>query len=288
MTEPTAAPAAEPTGQASATPVQGATATAPVATPGQGTPQGSPVPGQAAPSAPATAATQEPAFFDPKDLDPALIPAYRQMQGTFTRRMQEISGDRDLLQQAKTFMADPVTGLQQMAAQYGFRLTRAEAAAAVAQQGGAPQQWDPRSGEAPPDWETLLTVAQNRARESLMQEFSPLIQNVHRLQSQSVEQQLTSIDPEWKTYEPKMRELLKETPTLGNNLQRLYNLALLEEGVYEGRALKTAQDRLRASASAARVGGPSTTTSQPAAKKVDSFQDAVEEARRQLASGATR
>lgn len=287
MTEPTAAPAAEPIVQASATPASGITAPATVATQGQGQPQGSSTTGQAAPIAPAAAVPAEPTFFDPKDLDPSLLPAYRNMQGTFTRKMQEISGDKDLLQQARAFVADPVTGLQQLAAQHGFTLTRAQAQAVAAGQ-GQPTGWDPRSGESPPDWETLLTVAQSRMRESLMQELSPLMQNVHRLQSQSVEQQLTAIDPEWKTYEPKMRELLKETPTLGNNLQRLYNLALLEEGVYEGRALKTAQQRLAASASAARVGGLSTTTSQPAAKKVNSFQDAVEEARRQLSSGATR
>lgn len=287
MTEPTAAPAAEPAGQASATPVAGTTAPAPVATQGQGQPQGSPAPGQAAPVAPAAAAPAEPTFFDPKDLNPDLLPAYRHMQGTFTRKMQEISGDRDLLQQARAFMADPVTGLQQLAAQHGFTLTRAQAQAVAADQ-GQPAGWDPRSGESPPDWETLLSVAESRSRERLMQEFGPVVQNVHRLQAQSVEQQLNSIDPEWKTYEPKMRDLLKETPSLGNNIQRLYNLALLEEGVFESRAVKIAQDRLRASASAARVGGTSTTTSQPAPKKVNSFDDAVEEARRQLASGSKR
>lgn len=291
MTEPTAAPAPAPSGPAAAPPATAGTSVAapPSAPTGQGTPQGSPVPGQAEPQAPAAAAPPEPSFFDPKELDPALMPAYKQMQGRWTKAMQDIAGKRDLLQQAESFMADPVTGLQNLAAQHGFILTRAQAAQQLAQQGGGPpQQWDPRSGEQPPDWETVLSVAETRARERILKEFGPVIQNVQKLQSESVEQQLNAIDENWKLYEPKMREILKEAPQLSGNIKRLYNLALLEEGVIESRAVKAAQDRMRASADAARVGGRSTTTSQPAPKAINSFDDAVEEARRQLASGAKR
>ena len=288
--DPNAAPASEPTGQASATPAAaGTTATAPAATTGQGTSTAPTATGQAVPTAPAAVAPPEPLFFDPRDLDPVLMPAYKQMQGRFTKAMQEMSSDRDLLQQAKAFTADPVTGLQRLAAQHGFILTRAQAETQLQQAGGGgPPQWDPRSGEQPPDWDTVLSAAESRARERLMREFGPVIQNVQRLQSESVEQRLNSIDTNWKTYEPTMRDILKQHPSLSSDLQMLYDLALVRDGVYESRAVRAAQDKLRSSVDAARVGGRSTTTSQPAPKAINSFDDAVEEARRQLASGAKR
>ena len=291
MTDPNAAPVSAPSGQVAAPPAAvGTSAATPTATPtGQGTSTAPTATGQAVPTAPAAAVPPEPSFFDPKDLDPALMPAYKQMQGRFTKAMQDISGKRDLLQQAETFMADPVTGLQNLAAQHGFTLTRAQAAAQLQQAGGGgPPQWDPRSGEQPPDWDTVLSAAESRARERLMREFGPVIQNVQRLQSESVEQRLNSIDTNWKTYEPTMRDILKQHPSLSGDIQTLYDLALVRDGVFESRAVRAAQDKMRASADAARVGGRSTTTSQPAPKAVSSFDDAVEEARRQLASGAKR
>lgn len=286
MADQNTAPTAEPIGQAGAAPAAaGTTAPAPVATSGQGTVAAPTGTGQAATDAPAA---EEPTFFDPKTLDPALQPAYQQMRGAFTKKMQELGTFKEKVAAYDAFMADPVTNLQNLAGQYGFRLTRAEAQAALQQQGGAPSEWDPRSGADPPNWETVLSIAEKRAEERLLQKLGPVVQNVQNLQKQSVEAQLDSIDPEWRQYEPAMRTLLKENPALGNNIKRLYNLALLEEGVYESRALQAAQRRMQDSASAARVAGKSTTTSQPAPIQVKSFDDAVKEAKRQLASGGNR
>lgn len=283
MTDQVTAPDPMTTGQAGATPAAaGTTAPAPGSPEGQGTGTDPTAGGQAAAQAPPA----EPTFFDPKTLDPALLPAYKQMQGTFTKKLQELGSYREKVTAYDQFMADPVTNLQNLAAQYGMSLSRREAAAAINQQSGHAQEWDGQSD--PPSWQAVLDRAKTMAREELLKEFGPVVQNVRQLQAKSVEQQLETIDPEWRTYEPKMRELLKDDPALGNNIKRLYSLALLEEGVFEARAIRQAQERMNASASAARVGTKSTTTSQPAPKKVNDFNDAVAEAKRILASGTKR
>ena len=285
--DPNAAPALEPTGQASAAPTAaGTTAPAPGATTGQGTVQGSPTAGQAASPAPA-AAVSEPSFFDPKDLDPALQPAYKQMQATFTRKMQELGNFRDKATAYDRFQTDKdfqIQVIQETAKAHGYSLTRAQAAAAADAQAG-PEDWDTNP---PASWKTVVDTVEKRTRESVLRELAPILGNVRDLQTKSVEQQLASIDPEWKTYEPTMRDILRQHPSLSGDIGTLYNMALVRDGVFEARAVKQAQDRLRSSADAARVGGRSTTTSQPAPKNIGNFDDAVEEARRQLASGAKK
>jgi hypothetical protein len=203
------------------------------------------------------------------------------MHAAFTKRMQGISTDRDLLDQAKRFMADPITGMQQMAQQYGYRLTRAEAAAAVAQQ-GQPAQWDPRSGEAPPDWDTVLSAAETRAEQRLMQKFGPIIENVQKLQATHIEKQLDDLDPQWRAHEDAMKESMRKHPTLVNDVNMLYRMSVPPE-VLEARATQAALSRINKTTQSARVSGTSTTRGTVAApREVKTFADAVEAAKEQL------
>jgi len=52
------------------------------------------------------------------------------MQAAFTKKMQGLSGDRQKIEAYNQFMQDPIGQMQQVAKQYGYSLTRAEAAAA--------------------------------------------------------------------------------------------------------------------------------------------------------------
>ena len=259
---------------------EGTTQAAPVADQGQAPAQGSSAQdGQAAPAAPPAQPFDE--NFDPKTLPPELQAGYKQMHGAFTKRMQAMSQDRELLDQAKRFVADPITGMQQMARQYGYQLTRPEAAAALAQQ-QAPQQWDPRSGEAPPDWDTVLSAAEKRAEERLMQRFGPVIENVQKLQAKNIESQLDSLDPQWRVHEDAMRDNLKAHPTLVNDVATLYRLSVPQD-VVEARATQAALNRMQKTTASARVSGTSSARSaSPAPREVKTFADAVEAAREQL------
>ncbi len=259
---------------------EGTTQAAPTTTEGQATAaEGSSGEGQAAVVAPAPQPFEE--NFDPKTLPPELQGGYKQMHAAFTKRMQGISQDRDLLDQAKRFMADPITGMQQMAQQYGYRLTRAEAAAAVAAQ-GAPPQWDPRSGESPPDWDTVLSAAEARAEAKLMQRFGPVIENVQKMQSQNIEKQLDELDPQWRSYEDTMKTNMQQHPTLVKDVRLLYRMSVPEE-VIEARATQAALSRLNKTTQSARVSGTSTARGTVAAtREVKTFADAVEAAKEQL------
>lgn len=279
MADQIPAPAPGTDGQAAAPADPATSAAAPNANDGQGAATGSSADGQAVQAAPTPQPFEE--NFDPKTLPPELQAGYKQMHSAFTKRMQGISQDRDLLEQAKQFLADPITGMQRMAQQYGYRLTRAEAAAAVAQQNGQ-QPWDPRSGEAPPDWDTVMATAEQRAEAKLMQKFGPIIENVQRLQAATIEKQLDELDPQWRSYEDAMRDNLRDHPTLVKDVRKLYALSVPPE-VIEARATQAALSRINRTTQSARVSGTSTARGTVAApREVKTFADAVEAAKEQL------
>jgi len=281
MADQNTAPVPGTDGQAAAPADTTATSTAaPTAKDGQGAETGSSDAGQAAAAAPAPQLFEE--NFDPKTLPPELQVGYKQMHSAFTKRMQGISQDRDLLDQAKKFMADPITGMQQMAQQYGYRLTRAEAAAAVAAGQGQPSQWDPASGQDPPDWNTLLSTAESRAEQRIMQKFGPIIENVQKLQATSIEKQLDDLDPQWRTHEDAMKTNMQNHPTLVKDVNLLYRMSVPPE-VLEARATQAALARLQKNTNSARVSGTSTArATSPAPREVKTFADAVEAAKEQL------
>lgn len=280
MADPTSAPDPGTSGQVAPAPADaGTTTAAPTPTDGQGATPASSATGQAAPAAPTA---QEETFFDPKTLPPELQVPYKQMHAAFTKKMQGLSGDRDLLQQAKAFLADPITGMQAMAKQHGYTLTRAEAGAALAnQQGGdLPQDWTPQN------WGEVLQKAahlgKQQAVDEIMRQLSPLVGNVQKMQANTIERQLDDIDPQWRTHEDAMIENMRAHPTLANDPAKLYRLSV-PESVIEERATAAALARLNRSTSAARASGPSgTRASAPAPREVKSFADAVDAAREQL------
>jgi hypothetical protein len=259
---------------------EGTPAAVPVTTEGHApAAEGSSETGHPATTGPGT--QQEEAFFDRSKVPPELLPAYKEMQSAWTKRMMGLSQDKELLDQAKAFIRDPITGMQQLARQHGYILTRAEAAAAVANQ-NQPQPWDPESGQDPPDWKTLMSTAEARAEQRIMQKFGPIIENVQKLQATSIEKQLDDLDPQWRTYEDAMRENLRDHPTLVKDINKLYRLSVPAE-VIEARATQAALNRLSKNANSARVSGTSSARGTVAApREVKTFADAVEAAKEQL------
>ena len=164
---------------------------------------------------------------------------------------------------------------QQLAAQQGFQLTRAQAAGVAAQQGATPQQWEPQT------WDEVLSKAEERAEARLMQKLAPIIGNVQQMTAKNIEAQLDGIDPEWRSYENVMKDTLREHPTLVNDVRKLYRLSVPED-VIESRATQSALSRLTKKTDAAKASGTSTVRSAPAAPEIKSFDDAVAFAKAQL------
>ena len=262
-------------------PAEGAvTAQAPAPASGSGEPGQTQSTGQAAGT---PTGTEEVPFFDinllPSDQREALMPAYKQMQGAFTRKTQEISTSRQKIQEYDQFMSDPVGNMQRMAAQMGYSLSRAQAREQLNQQAGTGEDWQPNT------WQEVLSRAKDMARQEIMQELQPVLSNVQSMRASSIEEQLDSIDSNWRVYEDEMRKNLQMAPALVNDPVKLYKLSIPDE-VLEARATQKALTRFNDKSKAATVGGKTETSKGiPADEKVTDFASAAAKAQRIISEG---
>jgi hypothetical protein len=217
-------------------------------------------------------------FFDPSKLPDELKVAYKQMQAAYTRKTQDIAKQRQKIEAYDQATRDPIGTMQQWAAQYGMQLTRAEARQAIQQQQEQSQaeEWQPKT------WDDVLNRAKSMAKEEIMREMAPVMQNVQKMQATSIEKQLADIDPNWRVYEDDMRQTLQRHPTLVGDVSMLYRLSVPEEH-YTSKAVQQALAKFQSKANQAAVGTKTQTPrSAPAPRKVGSFQEAVDEAKRML------
>lgn len=272
-------------GQAAPTPSEGTPGTAPEVNAGQAFAPTESGQGQVQPAAPVT--PDEPTFFDPTKLSEELKPAYKMMQSAFTKKMQGLSGEKQKIEAYNAFMADPIGQMQNVAKQYGYSLTRAEAAAAINQGQQAPgqQQWEPQS------WEEVIAKTKAETRDEILRELQPLIGNVQKQTAQTIERQLAEIDPGWATYQDEMRENLQQYPQLVNDVGKLYKISVPDE-VLHSRAVQEALTKFQSKTGQAKVSGSSKTShSEPAMpdlskmKSGDAFNAAVEMAKKMISKG---
>jgi hypothetical protein len=226
--------------------------------------------GQAQTTGNGSGAVAEESFLDPRAIEgkPELLAAYKQMQGEFTRRNQKFSARAQDLQLVDRFRADPMGTLHQIAQQYGARIL----------QGGAEPQkedWNPQS------WDD---VKKHFFEEFKKEHLNPLVGEVRTLKKQGVEQHLDSKFPDWRTYEDAMMEKLQAHPSLVNDPDSLYRLAV-PSNVWEARATQAAMARIKGATESAQVSGGTTakqTSSEPTGAL--SFNQAIEVAKKRLAS----
>ncbi len=226
---------------------------------------------------------EETTFFDPKDLDPSLVPAYKNMQKAFTQRMQEAAKHKHKVEAYDSFEKDPVGTMQAMAQRMGFQLTRAEAARQIRDQQQPDQQgqqaWEPKS------WDEVLNRAKDMAKRELFQEMGPMVNEVKNLRKSNLEAFLDSNAPDWREHEDSMMENLKAHPTLVNDPVKLYRVSLPPE-VLEGRAMQKALKKMEEKVKGAQIGGGSSTTRKAPLGLPDkalSFDEAVKFAKAKLA-----
>lgn len=232
--------------------------------------------GQVAQAAPQA---EEPTFFDPNALDPSLLPAYKQMQGAFTKKMQALSEEAKTnaqkIQAFDGFMRDPVGEIQRLGQQYGLRITRAEAQAIQDQQNN--QDWQPNT------WGDVMS----RAKAEVLQELSPYLQSLQQetvqMKSQTIERQLDQIDPQWRVYEDAMVANMQAHPTLAKDVKMLYRLSVPED-VFMAKATQEAMRKMQEKGKAAQVSGKSETSkARPAPRQPKTIAEAAEIAKQQLA-----
>ena len=246
--------------------------------------EGQPKDGESGTTESGTQQTQtEETFFDPQDLEgkPELQAAYKSMQRTFSKKMENIKGDRQKIEAYNAFMSDPVSQLQAMSKQYGYKLSKADAQTIVNQD---EQKFDPQS------WEDVFSVAEKRAYDKVLKDLRPMLGEVQQMKKTNLEGYLDNNVPDWRQYEDEMMDTLREHPTLVKDPIKLYKLSLPPE-VLESRATQKALKKLQEKAESSQIGGKSTTTKKAPTgypDKAMSFDDAVKFAQQKMAEEGIR
>jgi hypothetical protein len=277
--------ATAPTGQVTATPAPGPTSdvTPPASQGKQGQTATTGKPAQT--TGTDSTKVDEPTFFDPKSVKPELVPAYKDMQRAFQKKMEAISKDRQKIDAFNAFERDPVGSLQSMAQRMGFSLSRADAQA-MAQQGQQhqDQNWEPKT------WQEVVekigNAATQQARENVLRELSPYLGQIQEMRKVNVEKILDDAAPDWRQYEDDMKGNLSKHPSLVNDPVMLYRMSVPPE-VLEGRAAQSVLKRMEDKVKGSQTAGTSTTTKTQVpdfGDKALSFNEAVKAAKASLAS----
>ena len=219
-------------------------------------------------TAEASSGSPEESFFDPTTLSPELLPAYKQMQGHFTKSMQSLKSQKDKIAAYDAFQTNPQATLQQLAGQYGLTVQQA---ADVVKNEFDPQGWDDVT---------------NHVKKQLLQELQPMFKEVQSVKRNSIEQTLDATIPEWREYETEMNQMLSRHPTMADDPVALAKM-VIPESVQQGKAMQQAMRKLEAKGKAASV---STGTQTPKGTdplkppKNASFNECYEWARKKVAA----
>jgi hypothetical protein len=220
-----------------------------------------------------TAPVVEDSFFDPKSIEgkPELQSAYKQMQSAWTKKMQSVSANKHKLDAYDRFEKDPHGTLKAYAKQLGIEIP------------------DPQKQEFKPEtWDDVIKKTEESARERVLKELEPVISQVRDIKRQSIENQLSSIDPQWQLYEDQMSENLQRHPSLVSDPATLYRISVPPE-VQEQRVMKKALETLNGKKETTPSGG-SKTPKEPSTKPSGplNWEQAVEAAKADLASRGIR
>jgi hypothetical protein len=196
-----------------------------------------------------TAPVAEDSFFDPKEIigTPA-EKAYKQMQANYTKKMQSLSANKHKLDAYDRFEKDPHGTLKAYAKQLGIEISEPK------KQEFQPQTWDEVTEKSKAD-----------AKAEVLQELKPYLDQVREIKKQSIEKQLSDIDPQWQLYEDSMSENLQKHPSLVGDPAMLYRMSVPPE-VQEQRAYKKALESINGKKETTPSGGsmtPKTPSTQP-------------------------
>ena len=222
----------------------------------------------------------------PDEVKGQVVALQKELLGNYTKKTQAIAEARKKIEAYDAFNADPVASIENFAKQFGYELKRPGQAA---QQGGKTNNqdgWNPDAGD-PNNWNEVSGYIQKTVLDAVMQKLggtlNPLVEQFQATKKQSIEHELTEIDPSWAKYEDAMKNTLQKHPSLAADPAGLYRLSVPQE-VLESRATQRALERMEAKTRGSAVGGQSNknpkTTEMPTGAV--SFQDAIKIARQKI------
>ncbi len=223
----------------------------------------------------------------PEELRPHVEAAVRQtekqLKANYTKKTQELAKQRHKVEAYDSFESNPVDTMRRMAEQYGFQLTPkgGQAKGEGDQNSNQPfsDDWQPKS------WREVFDAFSGQFRSTVMGDLKPVFDNIQTLTTKNIEKQLEEIDSDWKLYEDDMVSNLKVHPTLAKDVSKLYRMSVPDE-VLESRATQKALKKFEEKGHSAKIGSKSSVqSSQASGNKINSFNDAVVEAKRKIAAG---
>ena len=148
-------------------------------------------------------------FMNPNTLPDELKPAFKKMQAAFTKGMQGIASQRDKVKMFDMFSSDPKEAVKMLAAKAGMTVMDGS----VKPSGGEKEE----------------TETDKYIRKIVREELAPSFESFKKEQAQlKVQTDLAYLDanyPDWYLYEDAMAGLVSKHPTLGRDLDTLYEMA---------------------------------------------------------------
>jgi hypothetical protein len=207
---------------------------------------------------------------------------YRELNKSYTQKTQALAEQRQKVEFVDQFMQmyqrDPDSALGELMKTLGYQPKAAPAAQARPDAPGD-ANWQPKT------WTEVLEKASEMAASKMRGEIQPVMEKYEELSTQTIEQKLNEIDPQWRLYEDKMRENMARYPDMVNNLADLYRISVPPE-VQEKLAYNAAMRKLDGERQAGRVSGSaSVPRAVDSGADIKTFDDAVRLAQEKLKSG---
>jgi|SRR3990167_880003 len=147
-------------------------------------------------------------FMNPNTLPDELKPAFKKMQQAFTKGMQAIAAQREKVKLFDMFNEDPRAAVKMLAAKAGVTVV----------EDGVKKADDVEENE------TTKYI-----RKIVREELVPSLEGFKKEQAQlKVQTDLAYLDsnfPDWYLYEDTMADLVSKHPTLGHDLDTLYEMS---------------------------------------------------------------
>lgn len=198
--------------------------------------------------------TREENFLDPDALPKELLPHFKKMQASFTRRMQAIASDKEKINLYNQIVAGGPDAVKILAQKVGLSIVDK----------GSDKEGSPEYGDS-----STISWLRKEMKSMIEEAIGPVKENTNKVKASQVERYLDENHSDWRLYDDVMADLVTKHPTLGEDVDSLYELA---------RGAATKIERLKAASNKrSSTVTKSSTSSRPASipKRAETLEEAI-------------
>lgn len=206
-------------------------------------------------------AVEDDSFDDPSQYPKELKTKWKQMQASYTRKMQGLKEAKDKANLYDQIMSDPENIVSKLAEKAGLKVSKEEKVEDDVPEGG----------------DSALAFIRKEIRKAIEAELGPVR---HDQQKLKVSQSMAYLDktyPDWKLYDDVMTDLVKKHPTLSEDLDTLFTMAKSKASAFEQR--KAGSQKKPSVVTKPSTGGRNVATKPT---KINSLDEAISAAKKEL------